>query len=63
MKTLITRSVSFIQQELFDRQKMDSTEKQLAEMLRDLKSRSKAKVMLESGLYVLILLFLFLETP
>ena len=38
---------------------MDSTENQLTEMLRDLKSRSKAKVMLESGLYMLILLFLF----
>ena len=34
-------------------------ESQLAEMLREFKSRSKAKVILESGLFMLILLFLF----
>ena len=39
--------------------KMDSTEDQLAEMLREFKSRSKAKVIVESGLYALIVLFLF----
>ena len=38
---------------------MDSTEDQLAEMLREFKSRSKAKVIVESGLYALIVLFLF----
>ena len=32
---------------------------QLAEMLREFKSRSKTKVILESGLFMLILLFLF----
>ena len=40
-------------------QKMDSIEKQEAELLRELNSRSKAKVTLESALYVLIVLFLF----
>ena len=39
--------------------KMDSTEDQLAEMLREFKSRSKAKVIVESSLYALIVLFLF----
>ena len=39
--------------------KMDSTEDQLAEMLREFKSRRKAKVIVESGLYVLIVFFLF----
>ena len=39
--------------------KMDSTEDQLAEMLREFKSRSKAKVIVESGLYALIVLFVF----
>ena len=34
--------------------KMDSTEDQLAEMLREFKSRSKAKVIVESGLYSLV---------
>ena len=38
---------------------MDSTEDQLAEMLREFKSRRKAKVIVESGLYVLIVFFLF----
>ena len=38
---------------------MDSTEDQLAEMLREFKSRSKPKVIVESGLYALIVLFLF----
>ena len=38
---------------------MDSTENQMAEMSREFKSRSKTKVILESGLYVLIVLFLF----
>ena len=38
---------------------MDSQEKQLADMLKELMSRSKAKIVLESGFYVLILLFLF----
>ena len=38
---------------------MDSTEDQLAEMLREFKSRGKAKVIVESGLYALIVLFLF----
>ena len=38
---------------------MDSTEDQLAEMLREFKSRSKAKVIVESGLFVLIVFFLF----
>ena len=38
---------------------MDSTEDQLAEMLREFKSRSKAKVIVESGLYALIVLFVF----
>ena len=38
---------------------MDSSENQLADMLKELKSRSKAKVVMESGFYVLILLFLF----
>ena len=40
-------------------QKMDSIGKQVAELLRELNSRSKAKVILESALYVLIVLFLF----
>ena len=40
-------------------QKIDSTGKQLAELLREFNSRSKAKVILESALYVLIVLFLF----
>ena len=39
--------------------KMDSMKSQLAEMLREFKSRSKTKVILESGLFMLILLFLF----
>ena len=39
---------------------MDScAEKQLADMLKKLKSRSKEKVILETGVFVLILLFLF----
>ena len=38
---------------------MDSTEDQLAEMLREFKSRRKAKVIVESGLYALIVLFVF----
>ena len=38
---------------------MDSIGKQLAEMLSKFNSRSKAKVILESALYVLIVLFLF----
>ena len=38
---------------------MDSTEDQLAVMLREFKSRRKAKVIVESGLYVLIVFFLF----
>ena len=43
-----------------DGPKMDSSaEKQLAEMLKELKSRSKEKVILETGVFVLILLFLF----
>ena len=41
------------------KEKMDSMESQLREMLREFKSRSKAKVILESGLFMLILLFLF----
>ena len=36
---------------------MDSREDQLAEMSREFKSRSKAKVIVESGLYALIVLF------
>ena len=36
-----------------------SEEKQLADMLKELKSRSKEKVILETGVFVLILLFLF----
>ena len=45
-----------------DGPKMDSSaEKQLAEMLKELKSRSKGKVILETGVFVLILLFLFVE--
>ena len=40
-------------------QKMDSIGKQVAELLREFNSRSKAKVILESALYVLIVLFLF----
>ena len=40
-------------------QKMDSIGKQLAELLREFNSRSKAKVILESALYVLIVLFRF----
>ena len=40
-------------------QKMDCTGKQVAELLREFNSRSKAKVILESALYVLIVLFLF----
>lgn len=39
---------------------MDETEKQLADMLKELKSRSKAKVILESGLFALILALLFI---
>ena len=43
-----------------DGPKMDSSaEKQLADMLKELKSRSKEKVILETGVFVLILLFLF----
>ena len=38
---------------------MDCTEKQLAERLREFKSRSKGKAILVSSLYVAILLFLF----
>ena len=38
---------------------MDSTEKQLADMLKELKARSKAKVIMEAGSLALILLFLF----
>ena len=38
---------------------MDSTENQMAQMSREFKSRSKTKVILESGLYVLNVLFLF----
>ena len=38
---------------------MDCTEKQLAERLREFKSRSKGKAILLSSLYVPILLFLF----
>ena len=38
---------------------MNSTQNQMAEMLREFKSRSQAKVVLESGLYMLVLLFLF----
>ena len=38
---------------------MDSTENQMAEMSREFKSRSKTKDILELGLYVLIVLFLF----
>ena len=38
---------------------MDSTENQMAQMSREFKSRSKTKVILETGLYVLIVLFLF----
>ena len=39
--------------------KMDSTEKQLTDMMKELQSRGKAKVILESGIYALILVFLF----
>ena len=43
-----------------DGSKMDSSaDKQLADMLKELKSRSKEKVILETGVFVLILLFLF----
>ena len=38
---------------------MDSTENQLDSMMKELKSRSRAKVVLESGLLMCILLFLF----
>ena len=38
---------------------MNSTEKQLGDMLKELKSRSKAKVILESAIFAVILLFLF----
>ena len=38
---------------------MDSREDQLAEILREFESRSKAKVIVESGLYALIVLFVF----
>ena len=38
---------------------MDSTERQLADMLKELKSRSKAKIILESGFFATFLLFLF----
>ena len=38
---------------------MDATEHQLAVMLREFKSRRKAKVIVESGLFVLIVFFLF----
>ena len=38
---------------------MDSAEKQLADTLKELMSRNRAKVILESGFYGLILLFLF----
>ena len=37
----------------------DSRAKQLEDMLNELKSRSKEKVILETGVFVLILLFLF----
>lgn len=37
----------------------ESAEKQLAEMLKELQSRSKAKVIVESSFYALILVFLF----
>ena len=37
----------------------DSRAKQLEDMLSELKSRSKEKVILETGVFVLILLFLF----
>ena len=40
--------------------KMDSTEKQLTDMMKELQSRSEAKVILESGTYALLLVFLFL---
>ena len=40
-------------------QEMDSIGKQVAELLREFNSRSKAKVILESALYLLIVLFLF----
>ena len=40
---------------------MDSTEKQLADMLKEFKSRSKAKVFLESGFLALILFVLLSE--
>ena len=36
---------------------MDSVAKQLAEMSKELESRSKAKVVLETGIYTLVLLF------
>ena len=39
---------------------MESTEKQLSDMLIELKSRSKAKVVMESGFYALILAALFI---
>ena len=38
---------------------MNSTEKQLGDMLKELQSRSKAKVILESAIFAVILLFLF----
>ena len=37
----------------------DSRAKQLEDMLNELKSRSKEKVILETGVFMLILLFLF----
>ena len=39
---------------------MGSTEKQLEDMLKEFKSRSKAKVILESGFFSLILILLFI---
>ena len=38
---------------------MNSTEKQLGDMLKESQSRSKAKVILESAIFAVILLFLF----
>ena len=38
---------------------MNSTEKQVGDMLKELQSRSKAKVILESAIFAVILLFLF----
>ena len=41
--------------------KMDSTEKQLTEMLREFQSRSKARAILESGFLAPLLVFLFVR--